>query len=322
MVEKTNFQVKEIDISSIFPDPEQPRKNFDIESLAKAIQKNGIVPIEVISEGNKFKIIDGERRFRASKKLGLKTIPCIITDKKDNLLERQLVLDFHKKHFSPVEKARSLKKLKELNNYSNRQLAEELNISPTTVNNLLSILGLSKPLQDVVKQGVNYKLVLKLKDLPLDEQVRIARELLKEIPRKFVRNRIKRYGLSSQKWLGQKKAQQLLEQEGIVLNEGVFSHNKNESIKHFLVKAIIYKIIKEKGRIVGTEIETTNSIADVLDSTNMNVYEVETNATPGNRKEILKQYENVNIKDVFIIDLRKVPNNIIEMEKCLRERIV
>lgn len=314
--------MEEIEIDRIFPDPEQPRKYFDIESLAKAIQKNGIVPIEVIEENGNYKIIDGERRYRACKKLGLKTIPCILIDKRDNILERQLVLDFHKKHFSPMEKAKSLKKLKELKNYSIRQLAEELNISHTTVENLLNLLNLSKPLQDAVKQGVNYRLVLNLKDLPLSEQVNIAKDLLKGVPRKFVRNRIKRYGLSSQKWLGQKKAQQLLEQEGIVLNEGVFSHNKNESMKHFLVKAIIYKILKEKGRMVGTEIETTNSIADVLDSTNMNVYEVETNATPENRKEILKQYENVNIKDVFIIDLREVPDNIIEMDKYLRKWVV
>ncbi|RLJ00719.1 MAG: hypothetical protein DRP06_01355 [Candidatus Aenigmatarchaeota archaeon] len=76
------------------------------------------------------------------------------------------------------------------------------------------------------------------------------------------------------------------------MNEGIFSHNKNESTKHFLVKSPMYKILKEKGLSVGTEVETVNSIADVLDATNMQVYEIETKATPKNRKEILDQHEN------------------------------
>ena len=54
----------------------------------------------------------------------------------------------------------------------------------------------------------------------------------------------------------------------------------------------MYKILKEKGLSVGTEVETVNSIADVLDATNMQVYEIETKATPKNRKEILDQHEN------------------------------
>jgi len=111
-----NNSFKEIDLTSIFPDSNQSRKNFNIESLAKSIEKNGVVPLEVIEDNGNYKIIDGERRFRACKLLGLEKVPCIINDlDKNKIRERQLVLDFHKKHFSLLEKAKNLRKLKELN---------------------------------------------------------------------------------------------------------------------------------------------------------------------------------------------------------------
>lgn len=313
----TKMELREISLKNLFPDQNQPRKNFEIETLAEAIQKNGIVPIEVVPEGNKYKIVDGERRFRACKKLNLETIPCLVTEKRDNTLERQLVLDFHKEHFNPVEKARALKKLKKLKNCSNRELSKELNISHTTINKLLNLTEAPKPFQDAVEKGMNYKIVSEIMNLPENERRKVSKMLAKK-SEKFIKARIRKYGLSSKN-----QKNKILNSKGINFSEGVFLHNKNETTKHFLVKALLFKMLKERGRMAGTEVETTNSIADVLDATNLFVYEIETEAKPENRKEILDQYRDVNfIEDVFVIDLRKVPDNIFEMEKCLKENVV
>jgi len=138
----------------------------------------------------------------------------------------------------------------------------------------------------------------------------------------FTRERVRRYGLRSQKFVTEQKAEELLKSKGFVLTD----HNKNclftnggsESMKHWIVKAMIFKILREMGRIVGSEVEANSGIVDIIDVDNMIVYEVE-------MKMCLQEYETNmfgRVRDIFIIDLGKVPDDLNDAEMYLREKIV
>ena len=108
---------------------------------------------------------------------------------------------------------------------------------------------------------------------------------------KFVRSRARKYGLSSQRKMSQSKAIQLLREKNYVITERnkncLFLHNSHESLKHFVIKAIVFKILREFDRTVGTEIETNGGIADVIDVDNLIVYEIESNFSKRKLKEKL-----------------------------------
>ena len=136
------------------------------------------------------------------------------------------------------------------------------------------------------------------------------------------REKVTMYGLKSQKYISFLQAEKLLASKGFVLNKKnencLFLHNKKESMKHFIVKAIIFKILRERGRKVGTEIEFKNGIVDLIDVDNLIIYEIENSVTKA--KEKIKRLKNM--RDVFVIDLKKVPDSLKEAEKYLREKVV
>lgn len=140
----------------------------------------------------------------------------------------------------------------------------------------------------------------------------------------FTRGRVEKYGLQSQKLISQIEARRLLKENGIVINGNnkncLFLHNKKESMKHFVVKAILFKILREKDRCIGTEIEIKNGIVDLIDMDNLIAYEIENGYSKKKIKEKLINYEVV--KDVFFIECKNVPENINDAEKYLRRIVV
>jgi hypothetical protein len=137
-----------------------------------------------------------------------------------------------------------------------------------------------------------------------------------------VRNRVRMYGLKSQRLISQARAVKLLKSFGYVLNE----QNKNclyltkESMKHWLTKAAIFKILRDRGRVVGTEIELGGGIADVIDVDNFIVYEIEKELNERKKKEKASRLKDA--KDVFIIDLKEVPDDFDKAEIYLGEKVV
>jgi hypothetical protein len=135
------------------------------------------------------------------------------------------------------------------------------------------------------------------------------------------RRKILMYGLSSQKVMSQISATKLLRKKGFVMNERnskcLFPHNRKESLKHWAVKAIVFKILLDRGRDVGSEIEVGNGIVDIFDSDNKIAYEIENDVSGFKRK----RYLNFAANDVFVINLKKVPDDI-EVAKKYLERIV
>lgn len=143
-------------------------------------------------------------------------------------------------------------------------------------------------------------------------------------PRKLVRQRVKKYGLQSQRKTPYYKSNQLLQENGFVLTDRnkncLFTNSGSETMKHWLVKAIIFKILRERRAQVGTEVEVNGGIVDVLDIDNMIAYEVEKHFT---KRKLLEKLRNISgLRDVFFIDILEVPDDICEAESFIREKVV
>lgn len=138
------------------------------------------------------------------------------------------------------------------------------------------------------------------------------------------RRKVVFYGLSSQKKIPQNLAERILKEKGFVLNDKnancLFMHNKKESLKHLLVKAILLKILVERNRTAGCEIEVGNGIADVFDSENKIVYEIESGLSKRRIKEKTSKLSAAT--DIIFIDTKKIPNNMFLARKCLQKIIV
>ncbi len=149
----------EINMDDIQPDRTQPRQSFDEErlnELANSIRENGILqPILVrpVSD-TAYKIVAGERRFRAAKKAGLKKIPCIVrslTDKEASLYA--LVENLQREDLNPVEEALGYKRLMDENGFTQEEVAKKVGKSRPVIANSLRLLGLPEDALNLLKSG-------------------------------------------------------------------------------------------------------------------------------------------------------------------------
>lgn len=150
--------VKNIKIVNIEPNTSQARKTFkeeSIEELAKSIKTYGVLqPIIVEDKGDFYRIIAGERRWRAAKKAGLKEIPCLIRNEDEQRSkEISLIENIQRENLNPIEKALGYKEL--IDNYNLRQqdLADKLGISRPYVANTLRILNLDERVIKLALEG-------------------------------------------------------------------------------------------------------------------------------------------------------------------------
>lgn len=147
--------IEKIKIVEIEPNREQPRKNFDeesLEELANSIKEYGVIqPIIVTKKDDYYEIIAGERRWRAAKKAGLTEMPCIIRENKEQTnREIALIENIQRKNLNPIEKAMGLRKLLDDYGMSQQALADKLGMSRASVTNSVRILNLDKRVIDLV----------------------------------------------------------------------------------------------------------------------------------------------------------------------------
>ena len=152
--------VAELDIESIDPNPYQPRKNFDqekLQELADSIKHHGLLqPVVVIEHENRYILIAGERRLRASKLADLETIKAIIADVElDELRMRELALieNIQRENLNPIELALSYKELLDVHKITHEQLANIVHKSRSQITNTLRLLSLSAELQEAIVAG-------------------------------------------------------------------------------------------------------------------------------------------------------------------------
>jgi ParB family chromosome partitioning protein len=154
--------VSEIAIDRIERDPAQPRVEFDpegLERLAQSLSQRGqLQPIQVRWDASleRYVIVCGERRWRAARMAGLKSLACVIVEREMTAQERlavQLVENALREDLRPIEQARAYRALIEAQGWSVRQLAAELSIHHAQVVRALALLELPEPTQDLVEQG-------------------------------------------------------------------------------------------------------------------------------------------------------------------------
>ncbi len=155
---KAENGVSELDINKIEPNSHQPRKYFDEESLhelAASIKEFGVIqPLIVKEENGYYKIIAGERRFRAARIARLKTIPVIIKDyTEQETLQVALIENIQRRDLNPIEEAQCYKRLHDDFFFSQEDIAEKVGKSRNTISALLSLLNLDEMLQTFIIEG-------------------------------------------------------------------------------------------------------------------------------------------------------------------------
>jgi ParB family chromosome partitioning protein len=148
-----------IDINDIKPNENQPRKKFDedkIEELAESIKEHGVIqPLIVSSADNGYMIVAGERRWRASRKAGLKTVPCIVRDltEEENMLVT-IIENLQREDLDPVEEAKGLQQMIKTYGLTQDQVSKSVGKSRPYITNSLRLLKLSDEIQDKISKGI------------------------------------------------------------------------------------------------------------------------------------------------------------------------
>ena len=154
----TNDVVVQIPLSELDVNTNQPRKKFDekaLKELADSIKVHGVIqPIIVVKMGERYMIIAGERRFRASKIVGLETVPAIIKNyTKSEIAEVSLLENLQREDLNPMECARAMKKLMDDFGWTQEKVADRLGKSRPVVANTIRLINLEPEVIDLIQQG-------------------------------------------------------------------------------------------------------------------------------------------------------------------------
>ena len=152
---RANNTIVELNLDELRPNPYQPRKKFDEEALnelAASIKEHGVFqPIIVKKTIKGYDIVAGERRFRASKKAGLTTIPAIIEDfSDDEMMQISLLENLQREDLTAIEEAKAYKSIIDASNITQDELAKRVGKSRSHITNMLGLLKLPSSVQDLV----------------------------------------------------------------------------------------------------------------------------------------------------------------------------
>lgn len=184
--EKTdNEEISQIPVEDIVPNPYQPRTVFDdekIDELCQTIRTHGLIqPIVVRVRDGRYELIAGERRLRATKKLGMERIPAIVKEFNDaQTASIALIENLQREGLTAIEEAVAYQKLIDLHNLTQESLAQRLGKGQSTVANKLRLLNLPQPIQDslMARQLTerHARALIPLKDETL--QLKVMQEIL------------------------------------------------------------------------------------------------------------------------------------------------
>lgn len=178
--------VVEIQTSLIDANPEQPRKMFEptaLRELADSIALHGVImPIVVNKKGDRYMIIAGERRWRASKLAGKDTVPAIVKDYTERQVkEISLIENLQREDLNPIEAATAMKQLMDEYDITQEDLAERIGKSRSAIANTLRLLTLEKEVIDLVASGMlSQGHARALITLPRSEQLSIAKKAVEK----------------------------------------------------------------------------------------------------------------------------------------------
>ena len=155
---ETEDRVLYVDINDIRPNSAQPRKNFDevkLGELASSITANGVIqPLIVRESTNGYELVAGERRWRAARMSGLRTVPCIVRnfDDRQNAIVA-IIENMQREDLDPIEEALGLKSMTEKYGFTQEQVSASLGRSRTYITNSIRLLKLPEEIQQYVSSG-------------------------------------------------------------------------------------------------------------------------------------------------------------------------
>ena len=194
--DRTTSELKQLKIEDIIPDENQPRREFSkdaLNALAASIKEHGVLqPIVVTKEDGKYKIVAGERRWRASQIAGLKKIPAIIrTLDSQNRLELSIIENAQREDLNAIELATAYAKLKTQFNLSIDEIATKVGKSESSVQGTMRLLNLP---EDVKKIMVKEKLTEGvMRPLVSRDEATIKKVLPKIIEEGWTARKVERY---------------------------------------------------------------------------------------------------------------------------------
>ena len=155
MNNESNREILEIRVEDIIPNRFQPRLTFDMEALnelANSIKEHGIIqPLVVRRLQDKYEIIAGERRYKAATLIGLSKVPCIVMNLNDNeSAEVAVIENIQRKEMTPLEEAKSFKKILDKGYLTQEDLAKRMGKSQSSIANKLRLLNLDEMVQDAI----------------------------------------------------------------------------------------------------------------------------------------------------------------------------
>lgn len=157
-VSRGSGDLREIPVEQIVPNPRQPRTDFDqtsIDALAASIRQAGLMqPIMVRPTAKGYELVAGERRWRAARLLGLRSIPAIVRQLDDEAsAELALIENIHREDLNPMDRALALRRLSDDFALTHQQLADRVGLDRPTVTNLLRLSDLDPTTADLVRRG-------------------------------------------------------------------------------------------------------------------------------------------------------------------------
>ena len=185
----SNTDIVEVSLEKITPNPNQPRTVFDqskIDDLAKSIEKDGLLqPIIVRPLEDGYQIVAGERRYHACKKIGLDTIPVkIVTLDEARAQEIALVENLQRENINPIEEAWGYRRLMELGDYKQKDIAKAISKNPSTISNALRLLDLPDEVQELMFDGKlsagHARAILSLPVEQEEKRIELAKKIVSE----------------------------------------------------------------------------------------------------------------------------------------------
>lgn len=177
---ESDKSVVEVEIDKVFANPNQPRKSFDetaLRELADSIAKHGVImPIIVNKSGDRYMIIAGERRFRASKLAGLSRVPVIVKQYDERQIkEISLIENLQREDLNPIEAAMAMRALMDDYGLTQEELSERIGKSRPAIANSLRLLSLCSEIRKLVANGkLSAGHARALITLPVEQQIAIG----------------------------------------------------------------------------------------------------------------------------------------------------
>ena len=330
----TGKEVINVNVEQIMPNRYQPRDNVDqkkLESLASSIRKHGMIqPIILRQVGNMYEIVVGGRRYEACLLAGFRQVPAIIVNMDDKeMAELTLTENMQRQELSPIEEAKSYRKLQEENNLNIADISKQVGKDESIINNKLKLLSLAPEVQNALLNNLisegHAKILLKIEDK--DKQVEILNKIIKErLPVKDTNTYVSNLNLIDQNIENYPESQIPHNTDTVSLSD---LNNENLSIKSALndlelvdTNSTLFndndQIIKEKKEETNMDMNSLNQVAqnnvpnqtqDPMMNQNMNM---NTNMNASTDSRFFPSFDeapaNMNVPNNMQAPTQEVPN--------------